>query len=112
MNTYDIRDTFWNQYQFWAVAAPITLFIVGFVLIVAFKREWLTGAAFKRKWLARVASSGNSLPYATATPHQSGMLSLEIRPSIDTESQNSAQTLRSRGWVWALPFMKTGKKSP
>ncbi|GAB1206161.1 hypothetical protein APSETT445_004843 [Aspergillus pseudonomiae] len=39
MNTSDIRNTDRNQWLFWAIAAPLTLFIVGVCMVVAYEGE-------------------------------------------------------------------------
>ena len=39
MNTRDIRDTDFRQWFFWAIAAPISVFIIAFALFFAFRRS-------------------------------------------------------------------------
>ena len=39
MNTSDIRNTDRDQWLFWAIAAPLTLFIVGVCMVVAYEGE-------------------------------------------------------------------------
>lgn len=86
MNVEDIRSTLWTQQKFWALSAPLSLAIMIFVFIVAFRHEWL--------WFQSRRTS----------PFQSP--SSPVHASSDIESQksgSSARTARSWSWAWALP---------
>lgn len=64
MNTIDIRDTNQSQSTFWALALPVTLFVVTLAVFVADKgdwaREWLLGKI--RSLFARKAMSSGRHP--------------------------------------------------
>ncbi|KAL0634506.1 hypothetical protein Q9L58_006595 [Maublancomyces gigas] len=106
MNLNDMRGTTWTQQQFWALTAPITLVILIFVLVVAFKYQWI---ARLFTWVSEQSSMASSeiVPTLTAssstiTPRQ-GLVAAEegARDLADVEPQNT-RFVRSDSWPWKL----------
>lgn len=104
-----MRGTTWTQQQFWALTAPITLVILVFVLVVAFKYQWI---AQLFTWISKqlpqtsMASSGIvptlAASSSTITPRQ-GLVAAEegARDLADIEPQ-STRFVRSDSWPWKL----------
>lgn len=51
MNTADVRDMAYTSRLYWAVAVPVTLFILGIAYLYGYKWEDLTQRITRKSWL-------------------------------------------------------------